>query len=310
MHTQLELELADRIRSLLRQGMILEGATLQNISQVLGTSDANQLATRLSDPEDAEAWSMRDLVLFPDQPLAMAVEAWLLKHEQRSGQAIRPDLDALAMELTRPEGGVHLRLCLPEQTALWLLLDHGEARRLAARLHLNKTLPSGVHELLAAPVDPARQELLLALRLACRQARLPWTPAQETFVLALLHGSLPGQNPEMALRRPLDVTRWALAFLEHAGDDVPAAMSRRRETLLQHLDQAREMDRVREAYNFETRRMLGIAEQHFAPAAIRDELELIELAARATGGYAPLQQTMRRNLGDIHSVEQAAGMLE
>ncbi|PTN33946.1 hypothetical protein [Desulfonatronum sp. SC1] len=318
MHERPDTELAALIRSLLEKGMDLDGAALTTISQVLGGAEAEELAARLTDPDDAEAWSMRDLVLFPDQPLALAVESWLLEREQRDDKAAMPDKDAGAALLTQ----AMLRVRLPDRTELWLTLDQDEARLLASRLHLGKRLPESVRDLLTAPVA-ANRELAAALSLACKQSRLPWTPSQETFILTLLRACLPGPDqepgaepaqsepsPKTPPRRALDMVRWTLSFLEHSGEDVPAALARRRETLLRHLDQAGEMERVRQAHNFETRRMLGIPEQHFDPEAIRDELELIELATRAAGAYAPTHQVMRRNLGDVQTVEQATDLFE
>ncbi len=323
MHPPLDTELASLIRTLLERGMDLDGAVLETISQVLGCGETDELVARLTDPDDAEAWSMRDLVLFPDQPFALAVEGWLLEREQRDGKAVMPNQDAVATLLAK----ARLRLRLPDRTELWLTLDRDEARLLASRLRLGKSLPGPIHDLLRASTTSDQQGLAAALTLACKQARLPWTPSQEAFILTLLRGCLPGlgqepspgpgprpgQNvpkPKTPPRRPLDVVRWTLAFLEHAGEDVPTALARRRETLLRHLDQAEEMERVRRALNFETRRMLGIPEQHFDPEANRDELELIELAARATGGHAPVLQVLHRNLGDVQTVEQATDLLE
>lgn len=305
MHERPDTELASLIRSLLEKGMDLDGAVLETISQVLGCGETDELVARLTDPDDAEAWSMRDLVLFPDQPFALAVEGWLLERQQRDGKAVMPDQEAVAALLAQARA----RVRLPDRTELWLILDQDEARLLASRLRLGKGLPGPIHDLLRASTTSDRQRLAAALTLACKQARLPWTPSQEVFILTLLRTCLPGSG-QTPPRRPLDVVRWALAFLEHAGEDVPTALAKRRETLLRYLDQAEEMERVRRAHNFETRRMLGIPEQHFDPEAIRDELELIELTARATGGHAPVHQVMHRNLGDVQTVEQAADLLE
>lgn len=325
MHEQLENELASLIRTLLEQGMDLDQAILKAVFQALGGGDTQELAARLTDPDDAEAWSMRDLVLFPDQPLALAVESWLLEREQRDGKALAPDMDAVAELLD--QAGLLVRL--PDGTGLRLILDRDEARLLADRLRLGRRLPDPVRDLLGTSA-PGYREFAAALSLACKQARLSWTPTQEAFTLILLRGCLlnadqgigqgaqgrtdqgvqPPKAPGRAPRRALDMVRWALAFLEHSGEDVPTALARRRETLLRHLDQAEEMERVRQAHNFETRRMLGIPEQHFDPEAIRDELELIELTSRATGSYAPIPQVMSRNLGDVQTVEQATNLLE
>jgi hypothetical protein len=68
------------------------------------------------------------------------------------------------------------------------------------------------------------------------------------------------------------------------------------------LDQAEELARVRDKYNFETRRMFGVVEQHLEPEKLHAELGMLELTARATGGYGPQPQVMRRNLGDVRAV--------
>lgn len=314
MHPPLDTELASLIRTLLERGMDLDGAALETISQVLGCGETDELVARLTDPDEAEAWSMRDLVLFPDQSLALAVEDWLLEQEQGDGKAAMPDREAVAELLAQ----VKLRLRLPDRTEFWLILDKDETRLLTARLHLGKSLPASLQELLTQPFGLDQKGLVLGFRWACKQARLPWTPSQEAFVLALLRNCLLDPNPNpgqtepkpKTSHRPLDVLRWTVSFLEHAGGDIPTALARRRETLLRYLDQAEEMERVREAHNYETRRMLGIAEQHFDPEAFRDELALIELTTRATGSHARIHQVMHRNLGDMQTVKQAADVLD
>ena len=314
MTTSLETQLATLLGSLLHAGMRLERSTLETMRQVLDARETSELGVRLSDAGDAEAWSMRDLALFPDRELALAVEGWLMEQEALCDGPVLPELDLLARLLGRPQ----VRLLLPDQGRITLTMDRSEVQRLLSRLKLGRKIPEAVRATLAAAQDPETKRLLPSLRLACRQARLPWEPVQEVFFASLLHGSIqansrqgsPRDAGDTALARHfLPLVQWSLRFLEHAGEDIPAALARRREELHRFLDQAAEMERVREHYNYETRRMLGIMEQHLDPAALREELALVELTARATGRAAPSHQVMRSNLGSAGNMEELGRLL-
>ncbi len=305
MKHSLEEQLATFLRSLLHRGMRLDQSTSRIMTQVLSARDVSELAFRLTDCEDAEAWSMRDLALFPDQDFALAVEAWLMEQDARSDGCELPEHGKTASLLDQ----AILTLHLPDQKTLQLTLDKDEARRFVSHLNLGKQLPTQIREFLADP-SKRNDDLVPAIRLACRQARLSWRPVHETFVLTLLQGCFSAAPEYVLRRRALPLVKWSLEFLEHTGDDIPASLARRRDELLRNLDQAEEMERIREKYNFETRKMLGIVEQHLEPSALRDELSMVELAARATGGFPPHYQVMRRDLGEARTLEEMGRLMD
>ncbi|GAB6059799.1 hypothetical protein JCM31598_29160 [Desulfonatronum parangueonense] len=293
---------------MLHQGMRLDESTVKNMLQVLAAQDAEELVLRLTDHEDAEAWSMRDLALFPDHEFALAVEVWLLEQEARLGElpaANHQERNDLAAMLDQAV----LTLRLPDQSSVQLVLDTEDAYRFVTRLNLQKTIPSTIKTYLAELREPDNADLVPAVRLACRQARLTWTTANETFILNLLQGCFAADENDALRRQTLDLVRWSLLFLEHAGEDIPGALARRRDELLRNLDQAEEMEKIRKKYNFETRRMLGIVEQHLEESALQDELALVELVARATGGFPPQYQVIRRNLGEARKLEDIQDLM-
>ncbi|SDB25280.1 hypothetical protein SAMN05660653_01189 [Desulfonatronum thiosulfatophilum] len=294
-------QLEAKLRGMLHQGMRLGESTVKNMLQILAAKDAQELASRLTDHEDAEAWSMRDLALFPDHEFALTVEAWLLEQETRLGELPAVNHQELT-DLAAMLDHAVIILRLPDQSRVQLVLDVEEAFRFVTRLNLQKTFPSLIKAFLAELREAGNTDLVPAVRLACRQARLTWTTANETFVLNLLQGCFAADENDALRRQTLDLVQWCLRFLEHAGEDIPGALARRRDELLKNLDQAEEMERIRKKYNFETRRMLGIVEQHLEETALQDELALVELVARATGGYPSQYQVMRKNLGEARTM--------
>lgn len=294
----LEHRLGAYLREQFKQGMRLTPRLVRTVRQVLAAQDAAESGRCLEQCADCEASSMRDLVLFPDNDLALAVETWLLEEEGQTGEPPRPDPDVLARLLDEAP----VTLIWPDLASLRLYLTLEEAGDMVGRLSLGSSLPPALSILLISLRKTRNATLIPALRLACKRAQLEWTAEQTDFVSRLVQGSLQAGADEPLGRDPLGLVQWCVAFLAHAGEDIPAALARRRDEVRRLLDQAEELARVRDKYNFETRRMFGVVEQHLEPEKLRAELGMLELSARATGGYGPQHQVMHRNLGDARAV--------
>lgn len=302
-----EALLAAELRRLLRLGMHMSRDLVRTMEQVLAVGDAQELAQKLAACEDAEVWPMRELALFPDNGLALAVEEWLVERERGLGRLFVPGMEALSALLD----GAEVRLILPDGGRFNLVLEKQEARLFLIRLFLHRTVPESVRRFLASHTGQAEHDAVLGVRIACRRARLPWTPAQESFVLDLLQGCFRAEPTEGLRARLVPLLRWSLAFLEHAGEDVRVGLARRREELWRRLDQAAAMDKMRGRYNYETRRMHGIVEPCLDPEALREELGFLETASRIViGGDAFGPPILHRDLGEAANAEDLRGMLD
>lgn len=316
-----EHELAAFLRELLARGLTPDQDSLHSVRAALGDVTAGELAERLRDTDDAEACPMRELLLFPDATVSRAVEAWLLERHQ-TPPALRREVLTAALQ------GAEARLHLGEGVTLLLELDKAEAGQFVSRLHPHTPAPE---EVVLAVREAARElgteaaedHVALAVLSRCRRARFSWTPEKQRFMADLARGlarGVPGGpasgGAELAprLREAVD---WSVLFLERAGDDVHADLALHREELLEQLQQAHEMERMRAKYNFETRRMLGMAETFTNPEALRWELALLDDVLRATGGavFGARPQVVHRDLadgeslGDVRDVEDMRRLL-
>lgn len=295
--------LAAVLRDLLLAGLAVPPAVLQAVEACLGPHELQDLAQRLADPDDPEAAPMRELLLFPDEACALVVEAVL---------ADAPCPTGCANELPRLLTGCRVTLHFPEAQSVALVLDATDAALFVTRLCLEQTLPEPVVAALdqEPPLDP---QLCLRLRVRCRRLRPVWTPPTTTLATRILTGAprLPGGTAEL-----LPMLEWCLDFCAHTPleslTEVPRALEERRRELEQRLLQAAELEKLREKHNFETRRMLGVAEPHLDPAALQRELFLLTLAARAAGIVLTSQATLlvERDLGTLDNADTLLQLLD
>lgn len=295
------------LRGLMREGMHMDQASFRTMSQVLGVDDAIAMGQRLANCPDAEAWSMRDLALFPDRAFCLAVETLFLEQEAHSESPLVLETDALVDVLE----GVRIQLVLPNKTSMLLDPVEEEVRRIVIRLHVHKPVPEPVRLVLAGYQEcPGMLDLVPEVRMACRRARLKWTHAQEAFVLDLLRFQYRAEPAGLPRERFLALFQWCLGFLEYAGEDIAASLAGRRDDLRRRLDQALEAEKVREKCNYETRRMLGGVEPCLDATVLREELHLVGLAAQATGGYPPGRQVFEQDLGNADNVRRVINYLD
>lgn len=309
----MEQEFSTWLRGLLREALPPEPRSLQQLGAVLGELTAAELATRLQDQDDPEAQPMRELLLFPDAAMARAVEHWLLTRQQTPAA-----LDAEAVAATLE--GAQVVIALGQGVLLELELEPAEAAQLVLRLHPGTPAPAEVRDavLKAAAdlgVNALEDDNALAVLARCRRARLEWTPARTRFIARLIQGlarGVPGRGADEkgVSSRLLEAVDWCVPFLQHAGDDLGTELAMKRTELLERLQQALREEKMREKHNFETRRMLGMAESFAEPELVRQELALVDDIARATGGLPlnPHSQVVHHDLEDVGSVESVEDM--
>jgi len=300
-----EIRLAAVLCGLLSQGLRLDSTCCKTIAQVLDTDDVSQLEVCLARRSDAEAESMRALAFFPDVRLALAVEQWLVReHGDLSATALNMDVLAFALD------GAGVRLTLPGMGEIRLSFRQDDARQFLKRLHLDKHVPQGVAALLRKYSDTLDEQTILGVRILCKRIQVDWSPAKKKFLLALLRGSCRADPRDELRTHLLPLLEWCLGFLSHVGEDVPTALSCRRDSLRKHLDQVEEVKIIREKYNFETRRMLGMVEPSIDPTALRKEMIMVDMAAKATDINPFFASATEWDLGNAPSMQQAINVLD
>lgn len=320
-----EIALATDLRALLESGLTIEPEQLRVIAQALYLDDPLTLPPAAAeqtmhaiqrkltatsgadeDTDETEATAMRELALFPDASLRQAAELLALKHGADASASF--DLTCLAEQLAGVEVKLRPAFATANLPAIRLEFDMADAMQFATRLRLYNKIPPQVANALKQVRQEAGENAFLAMRAACRGVRFSWKEHHLEFITRLLQGAL--DMPRCCKRLPA-VLDWALGFAPIAGEDIPGAMAARRDELSRQLELAKEVDKVRDKHNFETRRMLGIIEPHLEPDAIRSELLLLDLASVATGwGVVPMHpQVMEQDLGDLESVDDMQEMM-
>lgn len=300
-------DLTDKLRELLFLGMRLDPAIQQTVEQTLGVPDLFTLAARLADCADSEAWSMRDLVLFPDHELALCLEKWLANQERQD----RLVDNAVIQAVTKALAGAPVRLIPGHGEPFELILDQQGADRLICLLHLGKNIPAPIKAVLDHPkVKPRDGCILMKTRMLCKRARLEWTPGQVAFVQALLRGCLEDQNKTDLHADLPSLLGWSLEFLTDVREGVSEALSARRAQLQRQMDAAREVEKLRTLYNYETRRMLGIVELNVDVESLRTETILLDRAIAATGRQAALRPRQEHDLGAANCARDALIFLD
>ena len=289
------------------RGMHLDPAVQRTVEQTLAIPDPSALAVRLADCADAEVWSMRDLVLFPDHDLALSLEKWLADQEMQ-GRLVG---DAVVQAATKELVGAPVRLIPAQGEPFELILDQQGADRFIRLLHLGKTIPAPIKAVLGDPgIEPHHGRIILEARMLCKRARLEWTSEQIAFVQALLCGCLEDRD-KTGLHADLPtLLGWSLGFLTDVREGVGAALSARRAQLQRQMDAAREVEKLRTLYNYETRRMLGIVELNANLESLRIEAALLESATAAAGRRAALRPRLEHNLGAASSARDAMIFLD
>ena len=297
-----ENALACFCKDLLEDGVPISEESLRGLAATLGDCDHGVLAGRLGDVDDAEAQPMRELLLFPDEPLARAVEGWIMERGFTAPFDHRKVADGLR--------GVRVNFVFPDGASFSLKLDAADAQQFVARLHAHSPLPGA----LTAALEQAglEHEAAVAVRVRCRRARFAWDEARAQFVARLVTGL---QRLRTDAQHLVQVVSWVLEFCSSAPEDIPLALARKRDDLLRQMRQAQELEDARAKYNFETRRMLGMVEPHLDAGALQRELALLEAAAMAIGGLPLASQSLlvERDLGDcadVEAMQRALGLFD
>lgn len=277
----------------LATGLPQDAAVDHFIHSTWGDLSPADLAALVADRDDPQAASLVELLLFPGQAVALALEPVLAAARPEATDVPRL-AEALAATVARavavlPDGG---RLTLP--------VDADDLRRFVERLALPRTLPEEAARLLSARFPP---EAALALAVAARQTGPDWTPDAASFFLTVTE-RLPEARPEAA-----DTLRYVLRFLRdlpQGAQPLPALVARRGQLAAQ-LRRARLQDESLAKSNFETLRMTGARLPYLHAPDIERELAHADAVILAVTGR-PAPDTLGSCL-DMGAVSDVDGML-
>ncbi|MFP5258346.1 MAG: hypothetical protein ACLGQH_04915 [Acidobacteriota bacterium] len=274
----------------LESGLPQDDAVAHFIRSTHGELTPAELAALTADPDDPQAESLRELLLFPGPDTALALEPALAAADLSPEQTARL-ADALADNPPRAAA------VLPGGLRLTLPLTPEQVRRFVARLAPQRTLPGDLRQLLAArfPADAP------ALAVAARQTGPDWTPAATAF----LHSLLARLSPQG--RDAPDTIRFALRFLADTPRGVPPlpALAARYSQLLAQLRRAKQQDEALAKSNYETLILSGNRLPYLHAPDIARELEQAGAVIEAiTGRPAVDTGASCQDMGVAASLEQ------
>jgi hypothetical protein len=262
------------VADMLAAGLPQDAAVAHFIRSTHGDLDPDALAALLADPDDPQAASLIELLLFPGEAVARALEPALAAARLDAAGAARL-AEELAGRVTRAVA------VLPDGSRLSVALSPEEVRRFVDRLAPTRTLAEETAALLAARFGP---EEALTLAVAARQTGPDWTPGPASFFRSLAE-RLPDGAPNAS-----EILRYALRFLANlpAGALPLPALFARRGQLAAQLRRAGLQEEALARSNFETLLMTGARLPYLHAPDIRRELGLADAAILAvTGRPAP-----------------------
>lgn len=267
--------LAQAIATRLQTGLPQDAAVAHFIRSTHGDLPPQRLAALVADGDDPQGASLAELLLFPGEDTARALEPALAA----------ADLDAagVAALVARLATSVRSAVAvLPDGTRLAVPLDADALERFVRRLGPGRTLPRELTALLRARFGP---ETALETAVAARRAgSSPWRPPL-TSLAKTVAARLPADAP-----RARETLAYVVVFLGGlaAGSLPLPALLARHGKLAAQLRRARQQEQALANSNFETLAMTGARLPYLHAPDIARELALAEAAIlAATGRPAP-----------------------
>ncbi|EFL52271.1 conserved hypothetical protein [Solidesulfovibrio fructosivorans JJ]] len=286
-----EKALAGAIAGQLAAGLSQDETVAHFIRSTYGALDAGELAALVADRDDPQAASLVELLLFPGEAVARALEPGLAAAGLDTAGQERLT-EALCASVSRAVA------VLPDGTRLALPLEADDVARFVARLAPTRTLPRQASAVINERFGAAAA---LDLAVAARQTGPDWTPGKTSF-LTTLAGRLPTETPQSVA-----ALAYALRFLAGLGPralPVPALIARHGRLVAQ-LRRARQQEQALSESNFETLAMTGNRLPYLHAPDIARELALAEaVIVAATGRPAPDTAASCLDMGAVEDMDE------
>lgn len=275
MHDPAIERLAEAVAAHLAKGLPQDAAVAHFIRSTHGALPPHRLAALLADGDDPQGASLAELLLFPGEDTARALEPALA----RAGL----DGDGAAALAERLAAAVDRAVAiLPDGTRLAVPMDAEAAARFVARLGPTRGLPEELADLFRRRFG---EETALRLGVAARRSGpAPWSPGGVSLARAVA-SRLPAEAPEAVA-----TLLYLVAFLGGLAAGAPPlpALIARHGRLSAQLRRAHQQELAFSKSNFETIAMTGARLPYLHAPDIARELALCEAAiVAATGRPAP-----------------------
>ncbi len=288
--------IAANLREILARGLDLSTETLRFIDSSFSHPSAAELAALLQDDTAPERDCLLELLFSPDEPLQIELENRLgLPHDEPpSAEEVIACLAAapLPVMFRFPDGRGTLELSMTTPLA----------RRLVLGLKIDRDLPGGIAERIAASVPGQGGQ---HLRVMIRSAGLEFTPANSEFLCALI--------PKIDVHDEDGRKCFAFALellSEHgAADNLYAALTARKKWLAKALHHGQRLREHLARANFETLLSQGQRLTWVDEALVRHQMGFIDRICVAVFGHiVPVDADGWRHAVDFDGFPNAADL--
>jgi hypothetical protein len=269
------LALLEAIAARFASGLPQDASVAHFIRSTHGDLPPDRLEALVADGDDPQGASLAELLLFPGEDTARALEP-VLAAAALDDAGVAALADRLGRRVTRALA------ILPDGTRLAVPVSADAAARFVSRLGPLRTLPA---ETAACVAERFGQDAALALAVAARRTGpAPWTPGAASLARTVA-SRLPADAPDAG--ETLHYLVRFLGGLAQGALPLPALIARRGRLAAQ-LRRARQQEQAMEASNFETLAMTGARLPYLHAPDIARELALADAAIlAATGRPAP-----------------------
>jgi len=291
-------DIAADLREILTRGLDLSETTVRFIDSTFSHPSAAELAAIIDDDADPERDSLLALLFSPDEPVQIELESRL---SRRQGET--PSAEEVVARLAAPPLPVRFRF--PDgRGVLEVVLATALARRLIHGLGIDRILPAGVDEAIAAAAPGRCGD---RLRVMLRNSRFDFTPARSEFLCALI--------PKLGIQ---DEDGWecfafALELLAEpdASAEVYTALAARQKWLARALHQGQRLREQLAQSNFETLLSQGQRLAWVDETLVRRQMSFIDrIGLAAFGRIPPVDAAERPQAVDIEGRPDVADLMQ
>ncbi len=291
-------DIAADLREILTRGLDLSETTVRFIDSTFSHPSAAELAAIIDDDADPERDSLLALLFSPDEPVPIELESRLSRLQGET-----PSAEEVVARLVAPPLPVRFRF--PDgRGVLEVVLATALASRLIHGLGIDRVLPAGVHETIAAAA-PGRCGN--RLRVMLRNARFDFTPARSEFLCTLIL-KLGIQDED-----GWECFAFALELLAEpeASAEVYTALAARQKWLARALHYGQRLREQLAQSNFETLLSQGQRLAWVDEPLVRRQMGFIDrIGLAAFGRIPPVDAAERPQAVDIEGTPDVADLMQ
>jgi len=272
-------QFADEIRKILGNGISLSSEVIHYINSTFSNPTTPELQTILHDDSNCEKDSLMELLLFPDEPMQLQLEALLegLRFQEADENSILDDL---------LQGPVPVAIRFPEDRgSLHLMVTEDVACQFIARLNIAKHLNPALLEALNHYED---ENISNRIKVKIRNSRFSPTDENIKF-LCLFFEKFDSQDNDI-----FECLEFALSFLDEPtqDNDIYRTLMAKKKFYFRSLQKAKQLEIQLQKHNLETLLAQGKRVVLIDQRDAQKKMRIIDRICRAVFGKTEYFESM------------------